>query len=111
MKRLSILSLLVACLALVSRGAPVVVPSASLAQEATANEEAVEPDSSEERGGTVSDPHGSAADEDPEEDEPATNNEERNLDENEDEGGGTNEATSRTPAELSGSPGQDVVAL
>jgi hypothetical protein len=116
MNRLSTLSLFVGCLALVSRGAPVFAPSAGLAQEegqieATANEDADEPDSGDEGGGTVSDPHGSAADDASEEDEPGTSTEERNGDEHEDETAGTDEAASRSPAEVSGSLGQDVVAL
>jgi hypothetical protein len=103
MNRLSTLSLFVGCLALVSRGAPIFAPTAGLAQEerqigATANEDADEPDSADEGGGTVSEPHGSPANDDPEEDEPGTSTEERNGDEHNDEGAGTDEAASRSPA-------------
>jgi hypothetical protein len=112
MNRLPMLGLLVGCLALVSRSVPVIGPSTGLAQEegkveAAANEDASDDDSRDEGSGTVSEPHGPAANDDSEEDEPATNNEQRNRNENEDEGAGTDEAASRSPA----SPAQHVEAL
>jgi hypothetical protein len=115
MKRLPMLVLLVGCLALVLPGVPVIAPSTSLAQvegeiETAADEDAAEPDSSDE-GGTVTDPHGPAANDDAEEDEPGASTEERNQNENEDEGAGTDEAASRTPAWLAGGDGQHVEAL
>jgi hypothetical protein len=116
MTRVSMLGLLVGSLALVLPGVPVVATSASLAQVegeigTTADEDAAEPDSSDEGGGTVADPHGPAANDDAEEDEPGASTDERNQDENDDEGAGTNEAASRTPAWLAGGQGQDLEAL
>ncbi len=107
--------LIVACVALVSRGVPVVAPSASLAQEVgeietTADEDAAEPDSSDEGAGTLADPHGPAANDDAEEDEPASTTEERNQDENDDEGAATDEAGSR-PALVADGQWQDLEAL
>jgi hypothetical protein len=112
MNRLLILTLLVAGLALVSHGIPVFAPSACLAQEGgqiepAANEDAADDDSGDEGSGTVSDPHGPAANDDSKEDEPANNTEQQNRDENEDEGVGTDEAASRSPV----SPAQGVEAL
>ena len=115
MKRLSVLGLIVACFPLVSRG-PVVAPSASLAQgdgefETTANEDAAEPDSGDQGGGTIANPHGSGANDDAEEDEPGAGMEERNQDERDDDGAGTDEAASRTPAFVAGSHEQGLQAL
>ncbi len=112
MNRLSALGCILGCLALVSRGVLVVVPSSALAQEegqaeAPGNANAAEPDSDEEAGGAVAGDPASPPDDDSAEDEPSTGTD----DQNGDEGLGTDDEASRSPAEVPGSESQGVEAL
>jgi hypothetical protein len=114
MNRVSALGCLVGCLALVSRGVLVVVPSSALAQEegqaeAPANADAAEPDSDEEAGGAVAGDPASPLDDDSAEDEPSTGT--GTDDQNGNEGVGTDDEASRSPAEAPGSESQGVEAL
>ena len=105
MNRVSALGCLVGCLALVSRGVLVVVPSSALAQEegqaeAATNADAAEPDSDEEASGAVAGDPASPPDDDSAADEPSTGTD----DQNGDESLGTDDEASQSPAQAP--PGQ-----
>lgn len=114
MKRVSALGCIVGCVALVSRGVLVVVPSSALAQEegqaeAPANANAAEPDSEEEAGGAVAGDPASPPDDDSPEEEPSTST--GIDDQNGNEDLEADDEASRSPAEDAGSESQGVEAL
>jgi hypothetical protein len=111
MNRVSALGCLVGCVALLSRGVLVVVPSSALAQEegqaeAATNAEAAEPDSDEEPSGAVAGDHASPPDDDSAEDEPSTG-----TNQNGNEDLGTDDEASQSPAEAPGGHPQGVEEL